>query len=591
MDDPIDLLEHYQPTTPVPPLRLAVPTKGVFAESVMGACNSCEKKDESRFWRWEESPCPDEPTPIQAVSTESRRAEPPNLAPQPFPQPIVAFQNVPAAPDPQGFGGLLQLLSNPNLFRDVTGLSENQRNALAGLQAALSTAQFFGGKAADLALQGSMRQDIDKALDKINEQHQTGAIGDEQRAQLTEAALRSMIGGGTQAAAKPMTTDEVQQLTNTAGANDAAISVNRPGGESVSVNAQPTLASLKQPLQERCGFFGPNVTVSEVDLRQAVGLATEGERQNWFDAAGNAITENQDTQFGHLVRYWLARFGDIRPSTLAALQAAAIGGTIDPTLIPGAAAGAASITTWAQTVRAALLAGIPGAAAPNLNNRVEQALLGAREGRLNQGANRAWSAVFVCSCIRQAAIQLGLEAQPAGNHVGRDVLLLGHSGHRFYVIEAYQRRFGPGDKDGTYHAFRPNERSVQVGDIIVQDRQAAAIGAVWNFNNIPALAGGREMHCDIVVEVAADNAVAIGGNLSQSARRRRYPLNGDGTLVVAREQLFTQESNTGNLPAVPVVNAAAGLDGQSTGRIFALLCPVELCAVIPGQKVDGGLVV
>ncbi|MFB3788901.1 MAG: hypothetical protein ACE15F_21280 [bacterium] len=245
-DNPIDLLEHYQPTTLVAPLRLTVPTKGVFAESVMGACNSCEKKEESRFWRWEESPCPDEPTPIQPVSTESRRAEPPSLTPQPFPQPIVAFQNVPNAPDPQGFGALTQLLSNPNLFRDITGLTENQRNALAALQSALGTAQFFGGKAADLALQGNMRQDIDKALDKINEQHQAGAITDQQRQQLTEAALRGMIGGGTQAPAQPMTTGDIEHLTNTAGANQAAVSVSRPGGETVSVNAQPTDALLDQ---------------------------------------------------------------------------------------------------------------------------------------------------------------------------------------------------------------------------------------------------------------------------------------------------------------------------------------------------------
>ena len=244
----------------------------------MGKCNSCEKIDESRFWRWEDSPCPDEPTAIQPVSTESRRAEPPDLTPQPLPQPIVAFQNVPAAPDPTGIGALTQLLANPNLFRDITGLTENQRNALAGLQAALGTAQFFGGKAADLALQGRMRQDVDKAIDKINQQHQAGAINDQQRSQLTEAALRSMIGSGTQAPAEPMTTDQVESLTNTAGANQAAVSVTRPGGEIVSVNAQPMRASLQQPLQERCGFFAGTTAIPERDVRDAIVQATLAER-------------------------------------------------------------------------------------------------------------------------------------------------------------------------------------------------------------------------------------------------------------------------------------------------------------------------
>jgi len=241
-ENPIDLLEHYQPTTPIAPQCIAVPTKGVFAESILGSCNSCERIDESRFWRWSEEPCPDDPPAIQPVSTESRRSEPPNLEAKDFAAPIVAFQNVPNAPDPQGFAGLLQLLGNPNLFRDLSGLTENQKNALAGLQAALGTAQFFGGKAADLALQGSMRQDIDRALSRINDQHRSGAISDQQRAQLTEAALRSMIGGGAQTTAEPISTQEVQDLTSTAGANDASISLSRPSGEQFQVNARPEIA-------------------------------------------------------------------------------------------------------------------------------------------------------------------------------------------------------------------------------------------------------------------------------------------------------------------------------------------------------------
>ena len=49
---PPTLFDLYAPITPDPPRLLSVPTKEVFAEAVMGACNSCEKIDESRFWRW-----------------------------------------------------------------------------------------------------------------------------------------------------------------------------------------------------------------------------------------------------------------------------------------------------------------------------------------------------------------------------------------------------------------------------------------------------------------------------------------------------------------------------------------------------------
>jgi hypothetical protein len=600
-DNPVDLLDHYQPTTPIPPLRVAVPTKGVFAESAMGACNSCEKKDESRLWRWEESPCAGEPTPIQPVSTESRRTEPPSLTPKDFPAPIVAFQNVPPAPDPQGFGALLNLLSNPNLFRDITGLTENQRNALAALQGALNTAQFFGGKAADLALQGNMNKDIDKALDKINEQHKAGAINDQQRAQLTESALRSMIGGGTQSPAEPTSTKEVESLTNTAGANDAALRVSRPGGEQVEVDARPTMASLRQPLQERCGFFGSNaVIINEADLRDIVRDNNLAEAQRWLNPTGNLLEETNDLQFGHLVRYWLSAFSGIRPTTLQALQANAIGPAIAYGDLVNETAPNAAVNAAVANVRASLLAGAPDIDnPPNLNTLIEQALRGARFSHLNDADRGAWSAVFVVSTIRGAAIQLGLETLTRGTHEGRDALLRGSATHSTYVVEAYRRRFGPSRKEGTYHAFRIAERTPQVGDIIIQDRQVPAgvtgnINNVLNFNNIPTtLPGGRALHGDIVVDApnGSDFVVTIGGNVGQSVRRRRYPLDANRHLIVDRTQLYTQESNSGNLPNLPDTDNSAGLHARSTGRIFALLSLVEECAIVPGQQVGGGGVV
>ena len=181
----------------------------------------------------------------------------------------------------------------------------------------------------------------------------------------------------------------------------------------------------------------------------------------------------------------------------------------------------------------------------------------------------------------------------SGTHVGRDGLLRAHEGHRIFVEEAYHRRLTAGkQRDGTYHAFPPIERSVQVGDIIALDRQANSIDSVEDFDDIPGITvRGRQMHSDIVVDVdpATNSLVAIGGNLGGSVRRRRYPLNADGTLVVAREQLFTQEADDGALANVPVVNGDPGLNINSTGRIFALLSPVEVCAAVPGQPLGGGI--
>jgi len=151
IDDSIDLFARYY-NEDEDPARVSLPTKGVYAEAVIGKCNSCEEKDEGRFWRWEESPIPDSPnTQINPISLDSRRTDPGNLQPKDFANPIVNVQNAPAAPDPTGLQGLLTLLGKGDAFRDITGLSENQKNALAAFQSSLQSAQAFGKEAADLA--------------------------------------------------------------------------------------------------------------------------------------------------------------------------------------------------------------------------------------------------------------------------------------------------------------------------------------------------------------------------------------------------------------------------------------------------------
>ena len=189
--------------------------------------------------------------------------------------------------------------------------------------------------------------------------------------------------------------------------------------------------------------------------------------------------------------------------------------------------------------------------------------------------------------------KLRLEAEVAGVHEGKDVLLKGNEAHHVYVSEAFKR--WRDDKKGTYQAFEATDRAVKVGDIIVQDRQASKIEKVWKYADIPTrlFESGRELHCDIVIEVppGGDHVVAIGGNLGNSARKRRYPVNTDGKLVVNQHQFYTQESDAGVLDPIPALNAAAGLDDLSTGRIFALLSLVPLCVIIPGQQVKDGMYV
>jgi LysM repeat protein len=266
-EEPIDLLDLYQPNTPIEPIRIAIPTKGVFAEAVMGACNSCEYIEEDRFWRWEESPCPDSPTAIQPISTESRRAEPPDMTAKDFPTPMINLQNAPAAPDPTGLAAALQLLGTPNLFRDITGLTENQRNALAAFQAAQETAQFFGGQAADLVLQGKMNKDIDKAIKTIKQARKEDLVTDEQARTLTEGAIRASYGAGAKTGKSDLVDKpEIKDLVKSASEKPSAKVVLRRGSESVDYSGKSAAG------QQDCRTYvvQPGDTLTEIAARFGV---------------------------------------------------------------------------------------------------------------------------------------------------------------------------------------------------------------------------------------------------------------------------------------------------------------------------------
>ena len=188
----VNLLDVYKLRSPVPAAHVSLPTRGVFAEAVLGNCNACEEIDDSRFWRWEESPI-DEPPAIGPISTDTRRAEPASTQPSSFPTPIVSIQTAPNAPDPAGVTGVLNALGKQS-FPDITGLAGTQANAAAAYSQALDTAYKFGKEASTLAQQAAMINAKDKALGAIDKAEAAGQIDKEQAKQLRVSALKKMVG-------------------------------------------------------------------------------------------------------------------------------------------------------------------------------------------------------------------------------------------------------------------------------------------------------------------------------------------------------------------------------------------------------------
>jgi hypothetical protein len=339
---------------------------------------------------------------------------------------------------------------------------------------------------------------------------------------------------------------------------------------------------------ELSGFFGPNnVRRTEREIRDAVVERATAEWTAWHTAAGAPRPEGDAAMFGRLVGYYFAAVGSVMPDTLTAVQGAALG--VDYATLLAAGATAAAITAEATRLAGVLLSAAPGGGEPGVADRVATAIRQAREAHANLGAFAAWSAAFVTACVRGAAIAQGLEAviPPGRRQVGANELLLASLTHADYTIEARRRRAATlPRRRGTYHAFEPRERAPRPADIIVQDRRPGITAA--QVTTVAGLRSGLITHGDIVVDAQPAFVVTIGGNLHDSSRRRRYPLDGDGRLVVDRRELFMQETNVGVLPPLPA-HTALNLADLSTARIFALLSPVEESAAVPGQPFGGGV--
>ncbi|MBW2690698.1 MAG: hypothetical protein JRC99_12295, partial [Deltaproteobacteria bacterium] len=235
-----DLLTYYQPTTKPDPFRISVPTKGVYAESVMGKCNSCEEIDDSRHWRFAENPCDTKPTAIDSVSASSRRSDVGNLQVKDLPSSIIAMQTAPAAPDPTGLGAAFNLLGKSDVFKDMTGLAGTQANALKALETTSKSVTDLAGLAADIQKQGAMKKDIGKTLKTIQEAEGKKQISKDQANKLSYSALSSMVGEPTKKPAKLTQQKEVKDLIKSQSQKKAPNIKIKQGAESVEVSEPKT---------------------------------------------------------------------------------------------------------------------------------------------------------------------------------------------------------------------------------------------------------------------------------------------------------------------------------------------------------------
>ncbi|MFJ8045703.1 hypothetical protein ACIRBX_34860 [Kitasatospora sp. NPDC096147] len=113
---------------------VAIATKGVFAEAVLGRANSAEKIDLTRFWNWKDSPIQITPADIAPVSTASR-AQNLDTKVAPLAASEARYTPLVAMPDPVGLQ-TAQAIATANLFRDMSGINNVTQILTKGIEAA-----------------------------------------------------------------------------------------------------------------------------------------------------------------------------------------------------------------------------------------------------------------------------------------------------------------------------------------------------------------------------------------------------------------------------------------------------------------------
>jgi hypothetical protein len=123
----------------------------------------------------------------------------------------------------------------------------------------------------------------------------------------------------------------------------------------------------------------------------------------------------------------------------------------------------------------------------------------------------AWSAAFICWCMRQAGMPLADFAYNSGHHAYI----------RWAINNTKQNK-----ADKTYYGRRPSEYKPKPGDLVAHWRKVKRTAPDPNISFDLQPNDFYPSHCDIVVEVSSTAVVVVGGNVSQRVKKNTLPARG-----------------------------------------------------------------
>lgn len=461
LDTPEKLRGYYADKSPrSDPLHVALPTDGLYAQTIMDPCVALEEHYGDLDWVLSD------PEPqlgeLDPSLLMSRRAEPVATAPTAFPQTIISLLNAPDAPAPSGLAGALGAVQNAGAFRDMAGLAGTQANAAAGLQTAANLATSFGQQAAalklaEMAANTQKTKEANQRLATVKKAADDQLVPPEKAQEEAGKILEDLTAPSTTPMPKGGLTDLGTMFRSaavtpgsevTATADGVKVALGGGGGVGSAAAGALQLASFGSPLAGTGGVL-PGGLDSLVSLVPGVGDTLEAV-QDWM-AKVETFKKELVATARHELATWNGR-PESDPAVLALLEAyGRAGRTMDP---PVWAAGAAANTT-------------------------------------------AWSAGFISFCVQEAERLAGLPGDP----FGRSTL------HASYAYAAKQNRVKRAFAN-PFWLFRLEEVRPQPGDLLCKNRPGGTSPVTYD-----NLKGTEASHADVVTEVVGpQQLLACGGN-------------------------------------------------------------------------------
>jgi hypothetical protein len=221
-----DLNAHYRDTAGrSEPIRISLPTAGVYAQAILDDCPACEEHFGSTEWVLSDKE--PELADLDPSMLASRRAATPNLAPSEMPASIISLQNAPSAPPPSGFAGIFDALTRADSFRDMAGLEGTQANARAAMESAAELASTFGTQAAEIRKAEIAARVAKEKLAVLQKAKDAGVGTSEVQTDVGNKVLQEMANNGPDAKEPPLDANEIGKVATTSDATNANIEVDQ----------------------------------------------------------------------------------------------------------------------------------------------------------------------------------------------------------------------------------------------------------------------------------------------------------------------------------------------------------------------------